>query len=124
MLESWQDELGLGLSEEPADLAALAPDFGAAHLLIDDCVAETIYCHKRSDDSEVGELGDSMCYNYLLCIPCEPYGHTQPDRCSTRYYWNDKCTNAFVASCTPEEGGCWAEFLAADALCPGGKNGG
>ena len=37
MLAEWEDALGVGFTEAPADLAALAPSFGAAHLFIDDC---------------------------------------------------------------------------------------
>ena len=37
VLEEWEDELGVGFTETPADLAALGRAFGAAHLFIDDC---------------------------------------------------------------------------------------
>lgn len=116
VLERWQDELDLGLSREPADLSAITPSFGAAHLLIDDCAAQDIYCHDKATGVQYGTLGDEFCYNYLLCIPCTPYGHSQPDRCSVRYWWNNYCTSQFSAQCAAD--GCYADFLGADALCP------
>jgi hypothetical protein len=115
VLERWEDELDLGLSEEPVDLAAITTSFGAAHLLIDDCTAQDIYCLDKATGAQYGVLGDEFCYNYLLCIPCTPYGHSQPDRCSVRKYWNAQCTAAY-GPCAAD--GCYADFLGADALCP------
>src|SRR5215207_830875 len=45
VLGNWQASLELALSEVPTDLAALAPSFGAAHLFIDDCPDEEVYCY-------------------------------------------------------------------------------
>jgi hypothetical protein len=109
VLESWQEDLELGLREEPTDLAALAPAFGSAHLLIDDCPALSVYCRRWESDGwsqeDVGYFWDlDACDNYALCMPCEPYGHDQPDRCATYYYWTKKCNDTF-AGCG---GVCWA----------------
>jgi CubicO group peptidase (beta-lactamase class C family) len=45
VLENWEESGAFGFREEPADLATLAPAFGTAHLLIDDCPADSLaYC--------------------------------------------------------------------------------
>ncbi|MGN6033460.1 MAG: hypothetical protein ACTHQE_17545, partial [Thermomicrobiales bacterium] len=99
-LEAWKDSLDLSLQDAPSDLSGIAPTFGAAHLLIDDCADGPIGCY----DFDGGGWGDSigsfegqgMCYNYLVCMPCEPYGHVQPDRCSTSQYWSQKCYDTYA----------------------------
>jgi len=102
VLAEWEDALGVGLTETPADLATLGPQFGAAHLFIDDCSDSDIYCFEGHSQTLVDQ---GMCWNYLTCMPCEPYGHVQPDRCATAHYWSDKCTKAF-AGCN---GWCMAD---------------
>ena len=44
----------------------------------------------------------------------EPYGHTQPDRCSTSRYWDIKCDGDFLGHCG--DPGCMSNFPAAQAL--------
>lgn len=118
VLKTWRNDLELGLQEDPIDLAELAPAFGAAHLLIDDCPDGcteqqaqgifdcpehgTVSCIELSrgwfDGKVVGEYHDiDHCGNFGVCMPCEPYGHTQPDRCATQRYWTDKCNHDFAA---------------------------
>ncbi len=103
-LAEWRDALGVGLTEEPADLAALGSSFGAAHLFIDDCSNANIVCLGGPSGGAVGTFSNqAMCWNYLTCMPCEPYGHTQPNECATYSYWNDKCNQTFAwcrQSCT------------------------
>lgn len=114
VLASWQEDLELGLREEPTDLAVLAPSFGSAHLLIDDCPQTTVYCEAHGYGSEYPDFDYTVgtftnldsCWNWSLCYPCETYGHTQPDRCASKEYWSQKCNATF-----PDCGGnCWAEF--------------
>ena len=97
VLENWEDTTELGLQEGPADLSDLPENLGPTHLFIDDCPDDTIHCNTPGyAPTEVGSYDSQpFCYNYLLCIPCEPYGHTQPDRCATINYWTDKCTADF-----------------------------
>jgi hypothetical protein len=114
-LETWQDDLTLGLQEDPADLATLAPQFGAAHLFIDDCDDEGVTCWRKDNGAFVGEYtAMGFCWNYWQCMPCEPYGHTQPDRCSTSRYWDIKCDGDFLGYCG--DPGCMSNFPAAQAL--------
>jgi len=100
VLANWQAELGMEFTEAPTDLAALAPSFGSTQLFIDDCPNSDISC--VSDEG--GERGKTwgvisanaeMCWNYSLCQPCEPYGHTYPDYCAGYKYWLQKCNAAF-----------------------------
>lgn len=123
VLADWQNSQEAGFAEASSDLATLAPTFGAAHLFIDDCPDLTIYCYvgDDQDNAVVGEFDDQgMCWNYSLCIPCEPYGHTQPDRCATKTYWENKCNSTFERC--RDAGGCWPYWYwpAINFLCPGG----
>jgi hypothetical protein len=111
VLANWQTSLELGFSEAPTDLAALAPSFGAAQLFIDDCPNLEIGCYPNKNNTidVIGSLGvQDFCWNYGVCMPCEPYGHTQPDRCATQFYWDDKCTEQFASRC--EGGRCAADW--------------
>jgi hypothetical protein len=116
-LADWENSTELGLREAPADLAALAASFGSAHLFIDDCPNMDVNCVLDYPSEEpdpppeyphayAGTYSSQpMCWNYGLCIPCEPYGHTQPDRCSTLIYWRNKCGQQFPR-CQTGEGPC------------------
>ncbi len=117
VLNNWRNDLELGLQEDPTDLAALAPVFGAAHLLIDDCpdgcteaqvqgifdcpseaTVSCLHWNRDGGNTTVGRFeGIDTCMNWSWCMPCEPYGHTQPDTCATKSYWNDKCNAEFPA---------------------------
>jgi hypothetical protein len=99
VLKNWRDTTDLGLQAAPADLADLPDSLGPTHLFIDDCANQDIYCQQGGGGSVPGIVNadQPMCYNYLICMPCEPYGHTQPDRCATVYYWDNWCNN--VSQC-------------------------
>jgi hypothetical protein len=114
VLADWEDSLEMGFQEAPTDLAALAPSFAAAHLFIDDCLAEDITCSANTarGTAVVGEYDNQgMCYNYALCVPCEPYGHTQPDRCSVVKYWKSKCNSDFAACNNDCDVDWWGRYL-------------
>jgi hypothetical protein len=108
VLENWQDDIDVGLRQAPADLAAVAADFGTAHLLIDDCPSnlEVICNGPGGGNSSSGNFLVDSCWNYSVCLPCEPYGHNQPDRCATQHYWTQQCNNTYDAC----NGGCGASF--------------
>ncbi len=99
MLENWNDDLDLRFREAPSDLATLAPSFGTTHLLIDDCPSNTIVRCTIDESDEIPSQGNfyhvPTCWNYGVCMPCEPYGHDHPDRCATQRYWNKKCNDTF-----------------------------
>lgn len=109
-LEAWEDSLELGLQDAPSDLSGVAPTFGAAHLLIDDCADTPVDCY---DSGDYWNSFDSQpfCYNYLQCMPCEPYGHDQPDKCSTYRHWSERCSEQFD-NCGDENLGCVAAWPA------------
>lgn len=120
VLENWRQDLELGLQEDPTDLATLAPEFGAAHLLIDDCPADSyVDCAVTVGFMQFEKKGVfyqvDYCWNFGVCMPCEPYGHDQPDRCTTPNYWRDKCNTTFP-DC---QGRCyaWYAWPAADFGC-------
>jgi hypothetical protein len=109
-LADWKDSTELGLTQEPADLADLPENLGPAHLFIDDCPNGDIQCFATDNELQAvgGYFNQPFCYNYLLCIPCEPYGNTQPDRCSTPSHWIDKCSGDYGQQCGA--GGCNAQW--------------
>jgi len=113
-LEAWENSLDLGFSAAPADLSSLPASFGPAHLFVDDCPNGTVYCQTAARGIIAGFDNQGFCWNYSLCIPCEPYGHTQPDRCSVINYWTQKCNEHFDI-CNDV---CTATFDNAAALCP------
>jgi hypothetical protein len=115
-------ELEVGLQEAPADLATVAPSFGAAHLFIDglnDCPDLTIRCIDLNQVSKTvgtipSEWHDGFCRNNLMaygrgplgyCIPCttprDVIGR-RPDYGDAKNvwaYWSQQCAEIFT-SCT------------------------
>ncbi len=88
VLEEWENELDLGLTEAPADLSGFGERFGAAHLFIDDCPGGAVFCTKNAGFTQIGGfLRLGFCYTgFLCCTPCES---------SDRQYWVDKCSEAY-----------------------------
>ncbi len=91
VLAEWENALGVGLTQTPADLAAFGPEFGAAHLFIDDCSNQIIYC---ATDLGFGDnLGNldpqPYCWDDsgLGCSPCV----------GDQAYWDEWCNQAFAA---------------------------
>jgi hypothetical protein len=102
VLANWQESVEFGFSEAPANLAEIEPSFGAAHLFIDDCPTDGIVTCTANptkiarDKRVLGSFkGVDMCWNFGVCMPCEPYGHVQPSRCETEKYWINKCKTTF-----------------------------
>ena len=116
VLANWEDTTELGLQEGPADLSDLPASFGPTHLFIDDCANGTVSCYD-SDGSYQGVTGQmGFCHNYAICMPCEPYFHTQPGPCSTRDYWTDRCNHDPIGGCN---GLCYADFVGNTLVCNG-----
>jgi hypothetical protein len=119
VLENWEDSTELGFSQAPADLAAVAPSFGAAHLFIDDCADSNLSCCPYDDLVDYGPYSTcnnvvhdygtvGYCYQYGRCVPCEPYYHDAPDYDATWDWWNFRCTED-IPACNPR-GGCEAGY--------------
>lgn len=97
LLANYETTTELGFHEQPGDLAQLAPTFGSAHLLIDDCANGTVTCW-AGDAGVVGTFQDhGMCWSLtaFACVPCEPYYHTNPATSDVVAYWIDKCGSTF-----------------------------
>jgi hypothetical protein len=90
-----------GFSETDADLAELLPEFGAAHLFIDDCADADIWCESFNYDTAQKTThgyygyGVGHCYSWgeATCIVC---GY--PNQQQARAAFNDWC-NANIPSC-------------------------
>ena len=120
VLETWRDDLELGLQEEPADLASFAPAFSAAHLLIDDCPRAYIMCQDIRTERFVSRFPNvpyCWAYDHNVCMPCEPYLSGEPTRCATKDWWTTKCNAQFPDKC---QGWCKATFSvpASNNMCP------
>jgi hypothetical protein len=82
--------------ETDANLAELLPEFGAAHLFIDDCPDGEVWC-SRDDGTNVGSFGIlGHCYSwpYATCLPCSPWYDQVPNAVA---YWSDLCEQQFPA---------------------------
>jgi hypothetical protein len=102
VLENWDEEMDLGLQEAPADLAALEPSFGAAHLFIDgilDCPDSDLICYPNGGGWQNGGVGripnadhDGFCVSSgtWFCYPCSSpaAGGNWADECNRRF---DSC---------------------------------
>jgi hypothetical protein len=111
VLENWEDSLELGFTAAPADLAAVEPTFGAAHLFIDDACAqfndENILCRRRivdsSDDIVVvipaSDFG-GWCYSgyAAACLPCEPWHRYLHGDDGAYAYFQGVCNERFPGS--------------------------
>jgi hypothetical protein len=91
VLESWERSTDIQFGETATDLAALAPAFGATHLLIDglwDCEEATMSC--LNNGVEVGTIAssehDGYCSHEFACMPCT---NQDPG------YWAQYCNDTF-----------------------------
>jgi hypothetical protein len=113
VLANWQDDLELGLHEEPKDLAALTPVFGAAHLLIDDCNSWPMECCTNvrcTDDgctcgNYIGSIGPVLfCWKESegCCKPCSTMDGRTPFTAQTSirspdYSYSGVCNQTYSA---------------------------
>jgi hypothetical protein len=123
VLQDWEDSTDLHFSEAPADLAALASSFGAAHLFIDDCADSNLSCCPEENIVE-GDIGGEYCTKvakdygtvgycaqYGRCVPCEPFYHDAPSYEATWNHWQTKCTVDDPDACPDNgcEAGWWLD---------------
>lgn len=109
-LEAWDSSEGLNFHKAPSDLSTLSGELGTSHLFIDDCPNDTISCIAPYYGYQTQTVGtfenQGFCYDYLLCIPCEPFQHDPPYRSAVVEYWSDKCNNTYAAC----NGQCTGDF--------------
>jgi hypothetical protein len=103
LLKDWERTLEMGFSEQPKDLAQLHPQFGAAHLFIDDCPDLTM-CTDFGGELLGGipgypnGVGTCWCWIPPVCDPtCGSCGG--PDRETL----NEICTQSYGATCGVNE---------------------
>lgn len=91
VLEAWEQTTEIQFGDAPADLAQLAPSFGATHLLIDglwDCEDATMSCMHNGNvvGTIANEEHDGYCAHEFACMPC-----TNQDPS----YWAGVCNERF-----------------------------
>ncbi len=111
VLANWQAMAG-SLQETLVDLDELAPEFGTAHLLIDDCADHRVECVREPKPGEgIGWVGcgwmqeTGFCFRWDVfgCVPCEPDYHDESRPVArTEAYWARACNETFRAC----EGNC------------------
>ncbi len=100
VLEEWERELGVGFTEVPGDLTAFGPEFGAAHLFIDDCADGTVICNASSmEGANTFTVDAGFCYVDGCCRPCT-------DGTDVKTYWAKKCQEAKPGACQCGEPTC------------------
>ena len=93
-LDTWRATLDMDFSEQPTDLADLAPSFGAAHLFIDDCADGDPVCWNYPERNGVNLGTRGRCWSWagLRCTWCfiEQYARECnemfPDHCKGECY--------------------------------------
>lgn len=97
VLGEWERAGDMTFVESDANLAEVLPEFGAAHLFIDDCPDAEIWCSR--DGVNVGSFGvRGHCYSAweIACLPCDPWWEYVRD---AMWYWPQYCNNAFPREC-------------------------
>lgn len=98
VLDEWEREMGVSFSETPADLKAFGPEFGAAHLFIDDCADGFVTCNATSADVATFTINTGFCYVNGCCQPCTENGE------DPHTYWTKRCYEP--GACMSCLGGC------------------
>jgi hypothetical protein len=96
VLGEWERAADMSFIETDADLAEVLPEFGAAHLFIDDCSDAEVWC-SLDDGTNVGSFGVmGHCYSWgdATCLPCSPWYSSSTD---ARIYWDNRCETQFPA---------------------------
>jgi hypothetical protein len=121
VLEGYTGEgLATWSKEQQDDL--LPEKFTDVSLFIDDCSDGTVGCTTFNGATCPGGAGGKLCglfgpmgfcwdWSTFICVPCEPYGHSNPSMSDVYTYWKNNC-NATWSTCgnIPGGGGCDVEF--------------
>jgi hypothetical protein len=97
LLEDWQQTLAVSFAEEPIDLAALAPTFGAAHLFIDDCENwNNCYTIEYSGSHKAGPIpggstGTCWSFDNWTCLPSN-----SPCNGPSKDHFDNLCNDAYA----------------------------
>ncbi len=101
VLANWQNDLELGFQDEPADLANVAPEFGATHLFIDGC-SGTFACvwldvgdYWLQTKGWLPDVPATFWWDRLSCVPDGPPDAQNLNEVGA--YWARKCNEAFPA---------------------------
>jgi hypothetical protein len=104
-VQTWTRSLDASFTETHDALPKVLPQFGAAHLFIDDCPQGPIPCFLGGNwiGSIQNEEHGGYCYSgdEGTCLPCDPWIPAIGDALA---YWTDQC-NARFANC---DGQCHA----------------
>jgi hypothetical protein len=104
VLGEWERAADMTFVESDADLAELLPQFGAAHLFIDDCITGRVWCAKDGlDVGTVYEAGHCYAWQSATCLPCRPWYDTANDAV---LYWESICNSLFYCSDCKAHGVC------------------
>jgi hypothetical protein len=111
VLKNWTDSVENGFTPATVDLAEIAPEFGTAHLFIDDCPDMDMFCfsdYLPGTDTIPNASHDGFCYSYAnwSCYPCQPWiddpvalARHWDKQCNELFSWcDDKCRVAYPCS--------------------------
>jgi hypothetical protein len=116
-LAEFERAADMSFIESDADLAEVLPEFGAAHLFIDDCADSSVYCDDVNGQNVGTIYQGGYCYSWssATCLPCQPWNSTPA---SAGAYWDAQC-NAVFPACG---GQCaaWNVCAAPGLYCAGG----
>jgi hypothetical protein len=111
VLGEWERAGDISFVESDADLAEVLPEFGAAHLFIDDCVTGRVWCAKASDGADLGtvyEGGHCYAWRSATCLPCRPWYDTAD---YAVLYWDSICATQFAYVDSKAHGVCTSGAL-------------
>lgn len=99
-LAAYERPTDASFSETSTDLSSMPATFEAAHLFIDDCADASIACYENYASQPFvgwmrGAAKQGFCWNYLECVPCEPYFHTNPYKGAAWDWWAAACNDTY-----------------------------
>jgi hypothetical protein len=104
VLGEWERAADMSFVESDADLAELLPEFGAAHLFIDDCITGRVWCSRDGIDvGTVYESGHCYAWQSATCLPCRPWYDVASDAV---LYWESICSSTLTCPDCKAHGVC------------------